>query len=141
MVYTGRVYTGRIQGWKTPPSKGVRLKPLNQPSNLLHPILVIERPHKNMWKIETTWPFMKNPILPFSKFYLSLILEIFQVYTCISTNSLGKSDGTIRFYGRLPILNFIIKRLLTKYYLSSISFLYSNEVIVRDSKFILYINH
>ena len=21
------------------------------------------------------------------------------VYTCISTNSLGKSDGTIRFYG------------------------------------------
>ena len=22
------------------------------------------------------------------------------VYTCISTNSLGKSDGTIRFYGK-----------------------------------------
>ena len=26
------------------------------------------------------------------------------VYTCISTNSLGKSDGTIRFYGRSPVL-------------------------------------
>ena len=24
------------------------------------------------------------------------------VYTCISTNSLGKSDGTIRFYGECP---------------------------------------
>ena len=23
------------------------------------------------------------------------------VYTCIATNSLGKSDGTIRFYGRM----------------------------------------
>ena len=26
------------------------------------------------------------------------------VYTCISTNSLGKSDGTIRFYGEIQYI-------------------------------------
>ena len=30
------------------------------------------------------------------------------VYTCISTNSLGKSDGTIRFYGKLKSVSGVI---------------------------------
>ena len=31
------------------------------------------------------------------------------VYTCISTNSLGKSDGTIRFYGENEWEHFGVK--------------------------------